>query len=257
MINSARKKLGESLNLLLKYIYSIPPATFCFLGGESSLIEHPLVNSITKLIWCHTLDYDLYLNNVTRGYLDEKGIYAVFLDEYLPFHQDYVIHQLDTPTSPEVYFSKLNTFFDLVELKLGLKVVIAAHPSSFYEQHPDYFSGRTIAKYKTIDLVKSAKLVLAHGSTSLNFAVLFQKPVILLTTNEIRHSFLQKNINAFQSWLNCPLVIVENATEVNLSYEELKINHNAYQRYKEHFIKQSGSDNIPAFQIVINTLLEY
>ena len=55
-----------------------------------------------------------------------------------------------------------------------------AHPRSNYEKHPELFKKYKIIKGKTIDLVKNSKLVLMHCSTSVNYAVIYKKPIIIL-----------------------------------------------------------------------------
>ena len=44
---------------------------------------------------------------------------------------------------------------------------------------------------KTIHLIKNAEMVLTHASTALNFGVLYNKPIIFLTSND--YSITYKN----------------------------------------------------------------
>ena len=55
------------------------------------------------------------------------------LDNYLPFHPDFGTGSL---IEPEEYYVPLCHFFDHLERKYDVRIVIAAHPRSSYETHP-------------------------------------------------------------------------------------------------------------------------
>ena len=83
----------------------------------------------------------------------------------------------------------MNNFFKLIEDQLGLEVIIAAHPRSNYENHPDYFKGRKCIRGQLVKLARECKLILAHDSTALSFASLLYKPVVFVTSSELNSSF--------------------------------------------------------------------
>jgi len=186
-----------------RYYLPIQFSEFIFSGGSQSILNYNIPRSVdTKIIWCHTLDYDLYLDNIKVGFKKKlkSEKYVVFIDGYVPFHPDYFFRNVKPPTTPEIYYSILCNFFAYVEEKTGLKVIIAAHPRSKYEEHPDYFGNREIIRGETRDLIRGCEFVLTHYSTSLNFAILYKKPVIFITTNDLERSIIDANsIYAF-SW---------------------------------------------------------
>lgn len=112
-----------------------------------------------------------------------EGRYAVFCDIYFPYHPD--IKNFDNcqyNINGELYQEKLRCFFDYIESALGLPVIIAAHPKADYVGNE--FGNRSIIKYETINLVANCALVLMHGSNSISYAVLNNKPIILFSTDE-------------------------------------------------------------------------
>ena len=69
------------------------------------------------MIWGHTLDYDLYLQDLNKPavnkFKDKK--YALFIDEYRPFHPNYILRNVKPSTSPNNYYPILHDFFSKVE----------------------------------------------------------------------------------------------------------------------------------------------
>ncbi len=97
----------------------------------------------SKVIEAHALDYDLYLAKKGELKIDQKK-YVVFLDEFFPFHSDYIRLGEDYSSSASEYYKKLSNFFDYIERSMGLEVIIGAHPRSYYQRLPDYWNGRNV-----------------------------------------------------------------------------------------------------------------
>ena len=257
------KKLN--LEKIKKYIFYRAPSSllmiqfpeFIFAGGYTSIINYKFpIGKKTKIIWCHTLDYDLYLKDLRKPsnikFKDED--YIVFCDEYTPFHPEYIRRNIKYPITPEIYYPTICKFFHNVEKETGLKVVIAAHPRSKYEEHPDYFDGRKVIRGKTLELVRDSKFVLMHGSTSLNFAVLYNKPVIFLYMVKMRlPSHLGNHVRVFSSALNKGFITIDSDYKIDWD-KELKIDEEAYANYKEKYIKRRNSKEEFFWQIVADEI---
>ena len=112
--------------------------------------------------------------------------YIVFLDIMLPYHPDFKMWGIQSVSS-DVYFHKMNSFFSLLEKEMKMPVVIAAHPKSNYT---DEYGGRKTFRNKTAELIVHSNLVLTHGSFSISFALMAEKPLVYLyfdAFKEIRH----------------------------------------------------------------------
>src|SRR3989338_8327984 len=219
------------------------PARFVTAGGLYDQHKFPKTDERTRIIWAHTLDYDLYLAHQQRR---EKplveGDYVVFLDEGWPFHPDF--HLTDGPQnpfrSPEEYYDEVNRLLKIIEQKLQLKVVIAAHPKAPYENMPNLFEGRMVLKGKTVDLVAHAKCVLCHGSASMNFAVMFRKPLIFLLPMKVKGQFYGRVIAAAaKQFAQIPQDVrsIENLDASTVSH----IDEDKYRQYEETFIKRTST----------------
>lgn len=234
--------------------------SFILAGGSQTLINFKApIGKDTKIVWGHALDYDLYLKDLNKSpnneFKDKK--YALFIDQYRPFHPNYIRRNEKPPTSPNNYYPILNDFFSKVEKETGLDVVIAAHPRSKYEEHPDYFKDRKVIRGKTKELIRDSEIVLMHYSTSLNFAVLYHKPVIFITTNEMEQSIMDaKYIRSFSSEFNKKFININSNYEIDWQ-KELKINEEVYSRYKEKYIKRRNTKEDFFWQIVADEIRNY
>ncbi len=227
----------------------IEPAQFVVCGGSESG-SHRLVNRNTSVIWTHTFDYDLYLKEQTTAAGARNAPYGVFLDEYLPFHPDHA-HSRTTPyASADEYYPLLRRFFDQVEQLRGVPIVIAAHPRSLYEKHKaDYFGGRSIVRGQTGSLVAHSDFVIAHASTALNFAILFRKPLLFVTSDRFRSSLeYAMRIEQLAELLGKQPINLDSTEKIDWD-EQFLVDRAAYDSYREAYIKRSGTPDLPVWQI--------
>lgn len=237
-----------------KYL-GIKPAVYWFAGTDASLEHYYFPNDkTTKVAYLHTFDYDLYLEKTNEKIVDSPET-AVFLDSYLPFHEDdNMVGALHWVTADK-YYPNLCSFFDYVEREQNIKVDIAAHPRSFYEKHPDYFNQRTLRIGQTIESIRGAKFVISHDSNALNFAVIYRKPIIFIITEEMISNNVAGMVYNVASWFGKKPVNIDRPLHVDWE-NELKMDKERYDRFLNTFIKKRGTDNINSWQIVANKLKE-
>jgi hypothetical protein len=229
----------------------VKPARFVLLGGEKSLAYHIPHNVHTEKIWAHTLDYDIYLKERAAPIVEKKT--AVFIDEYFPFHPDWAYWGVAPSITAAAYYPALNRFFDLFEKTCGMSVVIAAHPRSKYEDHPDYFNGRPWMRGRTAQLIRDSTVVLVHYSTALCFANVYDKPVIFLTDRELEAGNQRFFINAMAEWFGKKSIRVDCDSPVDWD-AEMTIDRVKYRAYRQAYIKTSQSPDTPFWQIVADRL---
>lgn len=252
-----RSSSSQVLNALFFRIpfrwLGIRRATVAVAGGAQSFLSNFPVNQETQILWAHNLDYDIYLKEKEKPGLADTTM-GVFLDEYLPFHPDFDYLKLESPASPKEYYPAISRFFDSLESTYGVRIVVAAHPRSSYKDHPDYFGGRAVFRGRTAELVKRSGFVIAHASTSIGFAVLFEKPVLFVTTDKLQQNpWIGRAISVMASWLNKTPINLDTALHLDWK-TELAIDQVAYGRYREAFIKKNGSPEKPCWQIFADWL---
>lgn len=247
----------NTLNVLFQKInfswLGIQPADIVLAGGEKSMSYlGSTLGKNSKIIWIHSLDYDIYLNELKKnGSSDAENI--VFLDENVPFNPDYKHLKLAPFSNPEEYYPVLRNFFDLLEHEFGFSVIIAAHPSSNEEELSAYFGNRQVFKGKTVELVRMSRFTIVHTSASLGYAILFKKPVVFVTTNRLDKSLLGPSINFVSSLLGKKPINLDNNYNFNPE-QEFSVNDIAYRDYRRKYLKTEGSQDLPFWQVFADSL---
>lgn len=248
--------LGHPLRLL-KIIFDMPkvyayrrlklikPFDIIFAAG-AVMMEYD--KYAAKMVPINLFDYDHYRRIKSEEGRDVKGRYAVFLDVYLPYHNN--LRLQDWPAvNPGSYYRSLNRFFGLLEMEYGIKVVIAAHPTANYSR--EAFQGREIYRLRTPELVRDAEFVITHHSTSISYAVLNVKPVIFIYTNEMLSLYKEtavRLIHAQATYLDSPIYNVDEITQgKQLVIKEVALNR--YEDYKYNFLTTHESEHTTTQEI--------
>jgi len=198
-------------------------------------------------------DYDNFIllkNNVNEM---SGSCYAVFLDANMPFHPDFQLLNKEY-VNPRNYFDSLNRFFGFIEKKYGVDVIIAAHPSSNYQDNP--FNGRKIVKHVTPVLVRDARFVISHHSASMNFAILNKKSIIFIYTYEMDRLYSDSAmpiIKGSAEFLNAAIYNIDTITSI----DEIIINgvdEKRYDSYKYTFLTSKETENILSRDIFLREI---
>lgn len=228
-------------------------ADIAILSGKASLRK--LRANAPEKIWAHSFDYDKFL--ALRDESSGESGYAVFLDQNLVYHPDLLITGSIQCTTAHEYFPALNHFFDNFEKITGLRVVIAAQPKADYSLHPNLFNEREVVYGKTAELVRDSELVFAHYSTAISFAVLWIKPVVILTSNSILLSWAMPYIRGFRDALGAHLVNINTCNlGDNLIKDWKEVSVIAYYEYKVKYIKTPSSLDRPIWEQFVEYLNE-
>ena len=183
---------------------------------------------------------------------------AVFIDQDACYHPEYLAKNEPVSATPEKYFPTISKGLSKISDVLGIDLCIAAHPRSSYRQlDQDYFEGIPIEYGKTGELIRNCKFVLCHHSTAIQLAILFEKPVIFVTTDELIPSSFGEWIDNFASALGkVPVNLDGDLDEINWM-KELSIDIKKYREYKNKYIKIDGSPEKPYWDIVIDYIEKY
>lgn len=246
--------LGNSVVARLPiWMLGITPAAAVVYGGRMSRCSSMVVKSSTHLIHAHAMDYDIYLKEREAGEQDSDT--AVFIDQNRPFGTDRV--ELNNPNliDADRYFARLRRLFDRIEDELGLSVVIAVHPRAEYDDKPGIFGGRRMIKWSTSRLISKSRLVIAHHSTAIAYAVMFNKPVLLITAQDIYHFHVWQKYyyNLFARALGTTLHFFDNPDTVDLKDSDA-VNGASYANFMENYVKDPATMDLPFWQIVVAEL---
>lgn len=204
----------------------------------------------SKKVPFNSTDYSRYLASLGQEKIQVSGKYAVFLDEYLPYHPDLEMFGLKS-VEAHSYYSSLNAFFDTIEREQQIKIVVAAHPKSNYQSNP--FDGRLLIKDKTECLIKDAEFVIDHFSTAISYAILNKKPLLLIYTNGIQEVFpnLVEYAKNISSILDASLINIDTDTNINVG---MRINDEKYSTYKYDYLTMLEAEFKYDYEIFIDFL---
>jgi len=230
-------RLYQKLNL-------VRPFEIVFAAGQNSMKN----NYSNKVVPINLCDFE----NHRKAFLESKrlvdGMYAVYLDVYLPFQSDLEMHGMH-PLTAELYFASLNHFFQLIEEKYKLKVVIAAHPKADY--HSDVFNGREVIYGCTPDLVKDSECVIAEMSTAISYVVMDYKPVFFVHNDEMNNIYensVMNDIRAIAESLGEPVYNSDRLKDCS-QINDPKISKELYDNYKYLYITSPESENVESSEI--------
>ena len=148
--------------------------------------------------------------------------YIVFLDQDFDHNFEFSLRKVKlSKFDSKIYWKKIDFFFSKLEkhFKYKYKVVIAAH-----HRRPkrDYPIKRKFIYNNTRNLVKDAFIVLGHHSLSINYAIFYNKPILLLNTNIFNlHTFTRTNsINLLKRKLGLEVMSMDNKIVFNKKFLE-------------------------------------
>ena len=225
-----------------------------YLTGSKAIsaigIGYQLDNKDSLIVEVNTADYDNHLNKSNKALVNES--YAIFLDENLPYHPDTKLFGINT-ISEKDYFPELNRFFDRLEDDFNIKIIIAAHPKAINYKTVNPFDGREIIINLTDDLVTNSAFVIVHDSTSIAFAVLHQKPIISVTSLNLKRALPNNHAHviAFSEFLNTCLIYYDKYEKTEISFN---VDKERYELYLLEFLTNKSTKNKLTQEIFIESL---
>lgn len=237
--NSCRERYYS----LIQYTPLYKPATFSFITASAGKPRYK-VDERTIHAKCNSGDYEAMLRLSGRNICGKD--YFLFLDQYIPFHNDTCIAG-NKPIDAERYFKSLNEFFDGIEKAYGMPVIIAAHPSAKRYETDNPFNGREYVFNKTMELASQCRAIITHFTTAISSAVVYNKPSILLSSDEL--ITLRSNqyvyMQALHEELGAPIINMDHTDES--SFEIPVVNTEKYKEYKYKYLTNPETENTNNF----------
>ena len=155
------------------------------------------------------------------------------------------------------YYSEVYSFLkEISQDNKDIDINIALHPKTDDFIIKKYFSSFFQAKNKTIQMIKNSDLVITHYSTALNFAYLYNKPILIIYTDEMKKKKFYKNF-----LLPCAEQIGQEPYNIsknkNLNLENYLNNYSiSYSNYINNYIKHPLSENMNSWKILSDFILK-
>ena len=249
-LNKLKKLKNKIINYLKindkndvkKFIYDILINT-----GLSSQVE------AKKKIYSYSLDYNLYLNNSDN--LDKSKKYIVFIDQNYPNHPGQKYRKKSKNINETKYYFELKRILFFLKEKLKLQIIVAAHPTS----EINFLENRLNLKVKkndTINLIKNSLLVVTTTSTASSLALLYKKPLIFLTNNDIENSPDAYLPNTLANYTGSICINMSKEKYFDLQKNDfMKIDKKKSINYIYNYVKHPKSNNVKPMKKLIKYIL--
>ncbi len=248
------KYLLEKLNEKLA-ITKIPPPDKLFVSCAAAYRQYVKTFGYIddRVVPTHMYDYDEYLNARAKNTDCKK--YCVFIDENMGInHFEQVSGATITRINLNRYYASMRRFFDMVERKTGLEVIVAVSPRANYKESHRVFGRRRMVKGRTAEIVAQSRIMILHGSTAFSYAVLFKIPAIFVITEELldrRKSNAVEYASALANTVNQQVINVDDAEAVSaIDFNNLSFNEQKYDIYRQEYISCNVDDDRTYWEIV-------
>ena len=233
-------------------LLGVPMADYMVKRSLNENSSNSLVGPHTKIIESHTDDYEIYLEEKKRN--PKTMNQAVFLDQFMPYHVDFLALNTEH-IDAGAYYDSLRRLFGHIERELKLDVVIAAHPRADYHKRPGLFGDRRVVSGKTARMVAESRLVLVHNSASVGLAIMFKKPVMVLTCKALYHYHVHEKqlYIALSQELGTPLRFFDDPETTDLS-DAFAVNSDLYDRHIKTYMKYPNAPPKPLWRNVLETV---
>lgn len=228
----------------------VPAVTIITAKPKLSSEKKVLQGSNTLMRYAMSLDYKTAMQVGNENRIEEP--YAVFVDQNLIHHPDFITNQVVHSFSAEEYYGELNKYLSDFSKSKGIPVVIAAHPRRKDDAEQDFNSKFALYYNQTAHLIKHAQVVLMHYSTAINYVVIFKKPVLFLDSDLFNNSNIKAFIHLLTDFFETNPV--NTSVICNLSKSAGVIKKEKYVEYFTKYIKHPLADDKTLKELFMETI---
>lgn len=190
-----------------------------FLVGSLSEYRNLYLSKLklkTKIISGHCWDISNLYSKKYASNFEAKG-FGVLLDGAGPkFENDEKYLNIKQTLTSEKWYPRLCLLFDYLESKFNINILIKGHYSVLHPVNPDYFGKREVFNDSLVELIKNSSVVMTRKSTALILAIYFKKPILIVTSNELRKNKSNKLYqNKISKYLECSLINIDDCHFLN------------------------------------------
>ncbi len=216
-----------------RHHFAINPPYATFFGTDLDKKSHNFPLRHTHTYFTHALDFEKIINQNQSSDMD-SGI--VFVDQYLPYHPETKKEGIDS----DRYYSSINKFLLALSNHIDKKVRVALHPRCDVNLSTNCFDKAFDCRMgETDQLIKNANIVVGHMSSALSLAIIYKKPMLLITNNELIKTSIHRINKKLAEVFNKPLYNIDELEELDLMLQDVKSTN--HEELFERFIKVKNS----------------
>lgn len=240
--------LRNRIYMILKGMPIFKPSKYVLLSCNKASSDYK-TSPTTVSIGVNSGDYQSFLFSRNKKVDGVGDKYVVYVDQYLPFHNDFILRGMKHIEASHFY-AALNSFFKKIEERYNCEVVIAAHPSSVKYREYNFFDGRKIFYNKTASLISNSLGAIICNSTAISFPVLEYKPVIIYTTDEIQQKYISLHTELFPQILGLKYLNLDAEKDCSFGF----VDKDKYDSYRYAYLTTPVSEKVNNSDIIISIL---
>ena len=174
-------------------------------GTTVESVRNDLIDERTKILFIHTLDYDLV--RASRSLSPGPAVgKIVYLDTMGPEHPDYPVLGRRVITKPADWFASVRSAMGRIEATLGMEIAVVPHPRANPEETAIRYGHREVLTGSTAHAIRdSAFVLITDSTTSLGMVAALGKPCLALLTPMV-HSQSHSRLAAYAHALGITVV---------------------------------------------------
>jgi len=235
---------------------SFPLTHILVAGNDYYNFIKPSLSPAVTILFGHSNDYSAYRIYETRMKKNAlvRNETAILLDSASPyFKSDEILTQRGSMATVEKWYPSLNLFCKLLEEKFDVSVEIAGHYKSKFASPSVIFGNRLVKYGETISMVRSADFVLTKNSTAISFAIIYNKPILFIYSDELKDDpITMPSIKMMASYVGSKPINIDAPPRDIAGY--MKIDEAMYHRYIQNILT-SNPNGAPNFAIILNEVL--
>ncbi len=216
------------------------------------LLDNPYLFSNSgsvRIIHSHSFDYEKYrypeeLSAESRE-TEETGV--LFLDQAFTTHPDRLIRPHGTITDEGTYYPICQSL-TILEKIFNERISIASHPKGSSLITERLFSKFRVITGDTISAINKSRLIISNSSTAIQWAVLLNKPLLLITTPELKRTSLYTATKGLADLLNLQVIDSTEIINKKLIPEWPSPVKSAYDKYIYNYVRSKMGEEIPIFE---------
>ena len=228
-INLFKKKLLYTENQKLEY-------KIVFTAGKVS--EEKYKSKNTKIIKLHHYDFETFKEKKPFNFAKKYGVFlspATFNPDVYDQNPGY-LNNLGGNFNNKIYFKNINKFLHSIEKISSNKILVAQHPKD--DKNLEKLIGFKCFKNKTSELVKSSEFVLCFDSSSFQYAILSNKPIIFLTSKHLA-PLVKRDILTISDFFNKDPVSIDDKISDTEFNKNLFFKSSIYKKFIKLYISNT------------------
>ena len=252
-------KLVKALRKVKSYIKP-HPSFWIISGSECIPIFTSYFRSIrnTRLIYTHSLEYEFFHYGASQAVRcsSSKNKYLLLLDQgwYSKPKPDFLNDDQYPPAPREKFGYEIRSFLDQLADTTALDVVVSCHPKADLNDTKSLYKGFEVVDQSSAELIRHCSIAVANTTTSIGYAVMANKPLVLFTSDELSRSIVHESEIAISRELDIEFINISQRPNIDTKKLTSPARRCHYDTYVTRYIKQESAPRLPLWDAVFSDL---